>query len=138
MADVFCIHYVTIAISSFFNLIECCDKQMFITIKKKNIIKESRILFHSLIQVILQNIAIGIHHFSQIFLWLGCNCNNQGSTKTDGSNCTSKCCDDDGSCQCKSGYAGESCNKCLPGYHVSAIANSEVTCDGLYTLFIFQ
>ena len=86
----------------------------------------------------IQNITIGINHFSQIFLWLGCNCNNQGSTKTDGSNCTSKCCDDDGSCQCKSGYAGESCNKCLPGYHVSAIINSEVTCDGLYTLSISQ
>ena len=76
--------------------------------------------------------------FQKKILSSACICNNQGSTKTDGSNCTTKCCDDDGSCKCKSGYGGEACNKCLPGYHVSAIINSEVTCEGLYSLSISQ
>ena len=58
-------------------------------------------------------------------------CNSQGSTKEDGSPCLDKCCNDDGSCQCKMGYTGSNCNSCNDGYYVSNITNGdEKTCSG--------
>ena len=61
---------------------------------------------------------------------LVCLCNSIGSTKSDGSSCNNKCCNDNGSCHCKLGYVGENCNKCDSEYYVSSITNGEVTCSG--------
>ena len=59
-----------------------------------------------------------------------CSCNSQGSTKSDDSACDNKCCDDDGSCKCTTGYTGNDCNTCDTAYYVSNIVNGENTCSG--------
>ena len=65
---------------------------------------------------------------------LACECNSQGSTKEDGSPCFDKCCNDDGSCQCKRGYAGLDCNNCSGGFYVSNITSGdEKICSGEQT-----
>ena len=69
---------------------------------------------------------------------LACICNSFGSTKADDSTCDDKCCDDDGSCTCTTGYSTIDCNTCDIGYYVSATVYDENTCSGNYQMiFIF-
>ena len=48
---------------------------------------------------------------------LACNCDVSGSSSTS--------CSSSGVCSCKTGYTGEKCSSCLPGYHK---AGSECYC----------
>ena len=73
------------------------------------------------------------------FYFLACECNSQGSTKEDGSPCFNKCCNDDGSCQCKTGYIGLNCNNCNSGFYVSSITSGdEKTCSGEESKSFFE
>ena len=47
--------------------------------------------------------------FSTIFS--ACDCNEAGSSSTS--------CSPSGDCSCKTGYSGQKCSDCLPGYHKS-------------------
>ena len=65
-----------------------------------------------------------------LYKYLACICNSQGSTKSDDSACDNKCCNDDGTCKCITGYSGNDCNTCDTGYYISATSSSENTCTG--------
>ena len=52
-----------------------------------------------------------------------------GSTKNNDAECDEKCCNPDGSCKCKTGYASTDCNSCADGYYaVMTTTNGENKC----------
>ena len=64
-----------------------------------------------------------------MYSFLGCDCDNAGSNGTS--------CHTNGKCICKSGYTGDKCDICLPGYYQEING----TCQGMifisnFTLFI--
>ena len=65
---------------------------------------------------------------------LACFCNSFGSTTADGFTCNDKCCNDDGTCTCTTGYSTIDCNTCDIGYYASATVNGENTCNGNYQM----
>ena len=69
-------------------------------------------------------------YFSVFFQYLACSCNSKGSTKSDDGVCIAKCCNNDGSCKCITGYSGTDCNICDIGFYVSATTSGEKTCKG--------
>ena len=82
-----------------------------------------RVFYRNLLISILRNDAF----YNSI---LGCICNMLGSTTADDSDCVNKCCNEDGSCKCITGYSGNDCNDCDVGYYHSSTVNGENTCSG--------
>ena len=61
-----------------------------------------------------------------------CTCNSKGSIKYDNSECTGKCCNNDGTCTCKPGYTGSNCQNCQGGYILLDVVDNEKNCTSEY------
>ena len=68
----------------------------------------------------------------EVIYFSACTCSSIGSVKSDYSECTDKCCNNDGTCTCRPGYTGSNCQDCQEGYILLDVVDNEKNCTGEY------